>query len=420
MNDAHQVTTSKVNFKSPKVKKQLRVGLAMFIGPIGWLSAYSGVSATLLPAKIGQLIPAHKVATIALFSTVAMIVATIANIVAGAFSDITRSKHGKRTPWIVTNSILSAILLFAFSMANSVPVLLGIWAVYQITLNAIIAPMVAQIADRISPNLRGTVSSFYGVGYAIGNFGSGIIASRFISHVSTGIIVFAFFTLFGCLLSAWLAQEPSNMDSPKKPFNKQTIKENFMFPTANSRDYYLAVGGKFLMMVGQFIIVGYQLYIFTDYMKLNPGQTATSVAIMSTILLITGILLTALTGPISDHVHRVKFPVAFATILLGVGALFPVFTPSPWTMYAYALISGIGMGAYNAVDQALNIAVLPNPDSAAKDLGFINVAVTVGMIVGPLISGGLISLWGYRIIFPVETLICLIGGIMIMMIKKVK
>lgn len=281
-------------------------------------------------------------------------------------------------------------------------------------------PMIAQISDRVAPKWRGTISSFYGIGQAFGNYGSGIIASQFIDTTAVGIQVLATFALVGGLLSAFLAKEPGNLDEPKVKFNAATIKQNFMFPTKGARDYYLALAGKMLMVTGQYVIVGYQLYIFTDYMKLGKGATAASIATMSSILMVTGILFTALAGPISDKIHRLKAPVAITTILLGVGAFFPFFSPKPWTMFAYALIAGIGMGAYNAVDQALNVAVLPNPNSAAKDLGIINMANTLGQVFGPMIAAVAISTMGYRAMFPVETIICVVGGLLILLIKRVK
>lgn len=401
-------------------KRPIRLGFALLIGPACWLGPYVGVSATLLPAKIGQIAPADKVPLVAAASAIAMTVATIANIIAGALSDITRTKHGKRTPWIVINSILSALCLVVLSRATTVVMLLTIWGIYQAVLNAVVAPMIAQISDRVAPKWRGTISSFYGIGQAIGNYGSGILASQFIDTTAVGIQVLAAIALIGGLISAFLAKEPSNLNEPKIKFNIKTIKQNFMFPTKGARDYYLALIGKLLMVTGQYVIVGYQLYIFTDYMKLGKSATTASIATMSSILMVTGIIFTALAGPISDKVHRLKMPVALATIMLGIGAFFPFISAKPWTMFAYAVIAGIGMGAYNAVDQALNVSVLPNPKAAAKDLGIINMANTLGQVFGPMIAAVVISTMGYRAIFPVETLICVVGGLLIMMIKRVQ
>ena len=401
-------------------KSPTRLGIALIIGPACWLGPYVGVSATLLPAKIAELDEANKVALIPLFSAVAMIVATIANILAGALSDVTRTRWGKRTPWIVVCSILSAALLVALSFAPDIPILLAVWAIYQAVLNAVVAPMVAQLSDRVAPRWRGTISSFYGIGMAFGNYGSAVIASRFLGNVGAGIQVLALFALVGGLLSAVIAKEPSNLDEPKKRFDAATLKQNFMFPTQNCRDYYLALAGKILMVTGQYVIVGYQLYIFSDYMKLSQDAQASAIASMSMILMITGIVFCAVAGPLADKFKRLKAPVAVTTILLGVGAFFPFFDARPWTMLAYAVIAGIGMGAYNAVDNALNVAVLPDPKTAAKDLGIINMANTLGQIFGPMIAGGVIAIAGYRAIFPVETVICVIGGLLIMAIKRVK
>ncbi|MGO1971046.1 MAG: hypothetical protein ACTIIZ_08930 [Levilactobacillus brevis] len=42
-----------------------------------------GVNSTLLPAKIQQIAPTQKVQIVALLATIAMVVATIANIIEG-------------------------------------------------------------------------------------------------------------------------------------------------------------------------------------------------------------------------------------------------------------------------------------------------------------------------------------------------
>lgn len=67
---------------SQQPKRPIKLGFALLIGPACWLGPYVGVSATLLPAKIGELAPDNKVALVAIASAIAMIVATIANIIA--------------------------------------------------------------------------------------------------------------------------------------------------------------------------------------------------------------------------------------------------------------------------------------------------------------------------------------------------
>lgn len=415
MVDSKVVETPTETKKMPK-----RLAWGLLIGCVSWMGPYSGMNATLLPAKIGVLDPVHKVKLVATFAAIAMIVALVANIIEGALSDRTRSKFGKRKPWIIGGSIISVLMFFVLSWAPSIPILLATWTIYQLSLNAIVAPMVAIIADRVDPKYRGTVSSFYGIGMSIGAYGSGVVAAQFIGTVNIGIWVFAFVQIVLTVIAMVLIQEPSSLDEKRVPLNGKELLQSFAFPVHNARDFYLALVGKFLMMVGSFMISGYQLYILTDYMKLSQSSTSRTVALISMILMITAIIFGAVAGPFADKIGHLKVPVAFATLLMAIAGIFPFFDAKPWTMIVYAVIAGIGNGSYLAVDQALNIAVLPNPETAAKDLGVMNLSATLGQVMGPVTAGALISFSGYRAIFPSMAIICIIGCLMIMAIKHVK
>lgn len=77
------------------------------------------------------------------------------------------------------------------------------------------------------------------------------------------------------------------------------------------------------------------------------------------------------------------------------------------------------MGMYNSVDQALNVTVLPNPNSAAKDLGIVNLANSLGQVFGPIVASMIIGFSGYRLMFPMAGVMCLVGAALILMIRKV-
>lgn len=407
----------------PKTKKKFPVslGFGLLIGCLGWLIPYCGLAITLLPAKIGQIDPAHKVTWVATFSAVAMTVAAISNIIMGALSDRTRSRFGKRTPWIVGCTIATMIIFYIMSMVSDIKMLLFLYAIYQIALNGVVASLVAFIPDRVAPDHRGTASSFMGLGSTIGNYGAGLIAAHFIIHVQFGIWVFAVFAFVMEDIALWLIKEPGNRDEPREQLEKAgDFVKSFAPPIKGTHDFYLALFGRLLLTAGSNMVVGYQLYIFTDYMSLNSGQTTTNISLISSIMLIAGIICGVTAGPLADKIGNYKYPVAITTMLVGVGAFFPFFMAKPWTMIVYALIAGIGNGAYNAVDQALTVSVLPNPDTAAKDLGILNLANTLGQIVGPIIAGVVISGAGYRMMFPVVTGVCLLGGILILLIRRSK
>lgn len=401
-------------------KPPYRVGVALALVSFLWIGPYLGVQAVLLPSKVAVIAPSSKESVIAILSTSAMIVAALANIVFGALSDLTRSRWGRRTPWIVFGSIACAVMLIVVNMANTVVLLVLAWCIYQLFLNAIVAPSIAILSDMTAPRNRGVITSIYALGYSIGLYGGQIIGAQFLNKVTAGFIVMALLTLIAGPVGALGMREQSSLDMPKSRFDMHMVIDHFSFPVHHARDYYLALCGKFVIVSANFAISGYQLYILTDYMKQDSSQTSRLVSMISLCLMVTAIVMSAVAGPIADRIQRRKLPVVIASLFIAVGAFIPFLDNHPWTMIAYGVIGGIGMGTYNAVDQALNIEVLPNPDSAAKDLGILNLANTGGQVLGPVLSATLISAFGYQAIFPASTVCALGGAVLVGLIKSVK
>lgn len=98
----------------------------------------------------------------------------------------------------------------------------------------------------------------------------------------------------------------------------------------------------------------------------------------------------------------------------------PWIMPSVTGMYLYAGIAGFGYGVYSAIDQALNVDVLPNKEEAGKDLGILNMATTLGQMCGPIVMSALVVNLGYNFAFPTSIALAIIGCFFIMAIKKVK
>lgn len=90
-------------------------------------------------------------------------------------------------------------------------------------------------------------------------------------------------------------------------------------------------------------------------------------------------------------------------------------------MYLFAAIAGFGYAVYSSVDQALNVDVLPDPETAGKDLGILNMSTTFGQMCGPLITSFIVTSTGnYALVFPVSIACAVIGCFSILAIKKVR
>ncbi|MDO7907698.1 MFS transporter [Paenibacillus sp. JX-17] len=404
--------------------KRLVPGL--IIGPASWLGPYIVTSSLFLPALIQHLDAENKITLLALFSSVGMIAAAISNMVAGFLSDRTRSRFGKRTPWLVSGAFVFMLAMIFASMSTTIPLLMASWMLGQIALNFIVAPMIAWL-DLAPENGKGTASSAYGgLGMALGNNGFTIVGAIFLSQFRLGFILFGIVTFLGALIAAVIVREPSNLDEPlDKPSSttkaKFSIKDlSTIFPKwVEGRDYYLALIGKLFQGVGNFAITGYLLYIMTDFLHKDTSSTQQTIQLINTIMLVFGIAMGFIAGPISDRLKLLKLPVGLSTILLGIGVLSIFFLQNDIGLMIYAFMAGLGMGIWNSLDNLLNLKVIPDKNRVGFFLGFYNLGNTVTQAIAPVIAAFMISTIGFSSIFMMSFAFSIIGGILILSIKSV-
>ena len=402
--------------------KRLVPGL--IIGPASWLGPYIAAVSLFLPTLIQYIDEENKIQLVALFSICAMVVAAISNMVAGYLSDRTRSRFGKRTPWLVGGAAAFMLSMILASMANNIPFLLASWMLGQVALNFIVAPMVAWL-ELAPENGKATASGAYGgLGMALGNNGFTIIAAMFLGQVRLGFIIFGIVTFVGTLLAAIIVHEPSNLDEKIEVADKKektSLKEAMaIFPSWSvGRDYYLALIGKLFQGVGNFSVTGYLLFIMTDFLGKGTADTQHAIQLINTIMLLFGLAMGFIAGPLSDKYKVLKFPVGLSTISLGIGALSMYFLQNDVGILIYGFSAGLGMGIWNSLDNLLNLEVIPDKNRVAFFLGVYNLGNTLTQAIAPVLAAFVISQFSFSSIFIVSFICSMIGGLAILSIKSV-
>jgi len=151
MNDSTERKPWQTPSDEEQTKFPVRTCIGIVLGYFLWLGPYLGLVGVTVPKLVQDIDPATKQNVIATMSAVAMIVATISNIIWGGLSDRTRSRWGRRTPWIIVGSIGSFVSIIAWSHAKTaLGIVLGD-SVYVLFQNMIVAPLVAVIAG--PPNI---------------------------------------------------------------------------------------------------------------------------------------------------------------------------------------------------------------------------------------------------------------------------
>ncbi|GAB3301340.1 MFS transporter [Pseudoclavibacter terrae] len=375
--------------------KPVRIGIALLVGSMLCLGPFMAFNAILLPARIEIMAPDSKIAIVAVIATSGVIVATVANVLFGALSDLTRSRFGRRIPWILFGSTGAGLSLAFVAASQTIPMMIFAWCLFQFFLNAVIAPLLAMLPDRVPVARRGTMSALYGLGQLLGIALLGqITAPRFLTDPTLGMFIFAGLMFLAGPLIAVIAPEPSNRDQPREPFSRKSLIASFAFPIKESRDYYLVFSGRVLNIIGTYVVTGYQLYIVTDYLGASTEEAARILPVLGIISLIGSMFVGTAIGPISDKFKRRKIFIVIASILMAFGTVFLFFVQAPWAIFVFGAANSLGGGIYNSIEQVVSTEVLPSGDQAAKDLGFLNVAATGGQAVAPALTSAVIAITG--------------------------
>lgn len=76
---------------------------------LGLYLLWGAIPTVLLPIQVAGIDPANKVANLAVVTTSGAFAAMVAQPMAGAISDRTRSRFGRRAPWLVAGSLVGGL-----------------------------------------------------------------------------------------------------------------------------------------------------------------------------------------------------------------------------------------------------------------------------------------------------------------------
>ncbi len=431
--DQNQTTWSASVTDEQQPKTPIYIGIATGLGALLWLAPFMGLNSVLNSAKLANIFGGAGSQVnnfLALLGTLGAVTSTITTIIIGALSDRTRSRFGRRTPWILWGSVLTAAVMVGLGLVQNksqLPIFIVLWCLIQTFINMIVAPLIAVIADRVAPKHRGTISSIYAIGYVIGQYGGPVIAGHFLSStnpglINTGYYVLAILMLISGPVAAIIMREKSSLGMVKEKLDMSGFVKAFIFPLHNVRNFYLALFGKMMINIAVTAFGVYQVFILTTGMGLGSTPAGKYISWMGTATMLTAIIFSSTAGGVSDKLGSRKWPVAFSALLTAIGTILPFVFQAPSSMVWYGIIAGTGAGIFFSVDQALNLEVLPNAENAAKDLGILNFANTGAQILAPVLGAIIFDMVGHKYlpILPVLSIIALIGAALVLMIKEDK
>src|SRR5215471_4660425 len=242
---------------------------------------YTGVGTLLLPFQIGQLAPGSKIAILSIFTSVGTLIALVVNPLAGAFSDRTTSRFGRRRPWILVGSLLTLLGLFLMWQAKTLPLLFIGYCLIELFSSFALAPLTATIPDHVPASQRGTVSGIYNLALGLGSILGAVIAGQLFKNAPTNAYIALLVILF--VATSPFALFLSDKALPKgsvPPFHLGAFLKGFWVSPRKYPDFGWAWLTRFIPFVGYFLGITYTFYYLQDVVKYaNPLQGASTVTI---------------------------------------------------------------------------------------------------------------------------------------------
>jgi MFS family permease len=411
----------------PPAEPQQRVGrrwIALIaLANLGLYLAYLGPISVLLPDQVQAIAgSAHKVAVLGVVTGLGAAVAMIANPVAGALSDRTASRFGRRRPWLVGGALAGgAALAFLAGQHTLAGVIFG-WCLAQAGLNALQASLSAAVPDHVPVAQRGTVSGWIGLPQSVGV----LLAVVLVTKVVTGSAGYAL--LAACVVACTLPFALGTPDSPldrasRPPWSWRDFARSFWLSPRRYPDFAWAWLTRFAVNLGNGMTLLYLLYFLRDrlhYSRLFPGHKAADGLVILILVYLAGVALTAVAGGVlSDRTGRRKLPVTIAGLVMASAAVLLALRPTWPATVAAAGLAGLGFGVYLSVDAALVTQVLPSAAGRAKDLGLINIANSGPQVLAPAIAAPLITLGGYTSLYLTVAVVVVTGSVLVRRIRSV-
>lgn len=392
-----------------------------FIVPVN-LAIYIVVGAipgVLLPLQVQGIDPANKAGNLAIITGIGAFAAMVVSPIAGLVSDRTRSRFGRRTPWLICGALATGLTLVGMGFANGVAQLVIAWTITQITLNLVISPLTAILPDRVPSSVRGVFSTFSGVGMMVGILGGQVLGARLASNIQAAYLILPGVMVVVITLFVIFCPDTPSRNRVNEPFSLVVFLKTFWVNPRRHPDFFWGFTSRITLYTGYYVITGYHLYLLQDYIGL--GKNAINfIPLLGLINLVAMIISISISGPFSDRIGRRKPVVVAAALLMGVAMIVPLLMPTLTGMLVFAAICSLGFGAYMSVDAALMSEVLPSAGTFAKDLGVLNIAATLPQTIGPFLAGAIVVSVGYAALFPVGIVLAIAGAVSIIPIKSVR
>ncbi|GAM24533.1 hypothetical protein SAMD00019534_077080 [Acytostelium subglobosum LB1] len=355
---------------------------------------------------------------------------------AGWLSDHSKNKFGKRRVFIMSGTLVASLFLFLSAFpGHQIHLFIFCTIGVQFGINWGGGPFAGLMPDLVPRERFGEASGFLAFANALGNlFGLSGVALLMLRNEKGAPppLLMEYLYLIIVLLLFTLPTLIGVRETPQTGFvPKLTVKrffKSFHLPRDTYQNFHWVIITRFFQEMGVYSVLEYFQFYLKDVIHVENGALYASYLLI--VIVVTSVPTSIIAGPLSDRYGR-KLCVYISSgvmALCTLGFMLLSFKPSLLMVFVVGGLFGMGYGAYQAVDWALALDVLPENADIAKDMGIWHQSMMIPQALSPLISGLIIDSLkakysyavAYTVVFSVTVFWFIMATIMIKPIQLTK
>jgi MFS family permease len=403
----------------------------------GWIAAFAGAwlglwMAQLVPVQVLlplQIAAQHasdewltSLVSYGLVSAVAGAFVVVAYPIVGALSDRTRSRFGRRRPWILGGSLTAAAGLALLGIQTETVGTIVMWTVVMLGFCMASAALTAVMADQVPEGQRGLVSGWISAPNALGILLGIVLVTAVFTTIPSGYLALAVCAVVLAVpFVVVLRDAPLSASDAARlgPLTARSVLASIWVDPRLHPDFAWTVTSRVLINLGNAIATTMLLYFFT--FALGVADPTGFLVFTTVIYMVVTIVASVALGKLSDVLGRRRVFVLASGTAQAVAALLLAIAPAESTSIVGAVLLGLGQGCFFAVDQALATQVLPSAETRGKDVGIMNIAMAGPQAFGPLLGAGAVVLFGgFPGLFIASGVTGLLGAVAVMRVRSVR
>ena len=389
---------------------------------------WNSMAPLLLPTLVQNVVPeSQKGGALGTLSAIGLIIAMIVQLLSGAWSDERTTRWGKRRPYIVGGTSFDVVFLLLMVFSGNYVMLVVGYALLQLSSNIAHGPYQAYIPELVPEAKHGTVTGvkqlFEIIGIIITSLAVGRLVDQGLGGLVLAFVLIIFFLLGTMAITALFVKE--------KPFDgmAETQSEHRAMQSGSplemifySRDFFLWLFSRLLILVGTNLVRNYILYFLKDVLHVeNPGTEAGNLLAILAVA-IAFVVLPA--GILSDRFGR-KIFIVISGVLGAIGAVMMMGATSLSMVLIAGTVVGIGIGIFLTVNWAWGTDLIPVHEGG-RFLGISNIATAgAGVLAGG--GGWMLDFFnaqspnlGYTVLFLTAAVCYVLGTVLVLAVKDTK